>query len=110
MKPETWIYFVAQLELLGLQTQARSRPVFTGLRPGWRIPAINDVTYVDGALIVPNNQTVMPGDRSTILIVPTSPELWEHVASGTHIEMCEGPHVIGNVTILDRRQGDPFSQ
>jgi hypothetical protein len=44
-------------------------------------------------------ETIEPGEVGLIRIVPLVPEFWQGVDVGSHLQMCEGPHRIGEATV-----------
>ena len=57
--------------------------------------------YNDAAIEFESDLELSPGSTATVIIRPAFQEFWLDVGSGSMIEICEGPRVVGDATILE---------
>lgn len=73
-----------------LVAQSWLRPITSGYRQNWRLPDHPPLRYLlPGAILLEGSRSARPGETVTVIIVPTYPQQWTAVTTGTALEMID---------------------
>jgi hypothetical protein len=97
--PDELGYVEAVLTMRRTEDGGRKSPIRSGYRPNWWLPGEAGNVWAGGTVELTESEELAPGGMGTVRIYPFVPEVWSSLQTGSALEMCEGPALIGKGTV-----------
>jgi hypothetical protein len=102
--PPATAYVRAHLLLKSSDAGGRRRPIASGYRCNCWHGALTETgkrAYSDAVVYLEHEESLEPGEGTTVRLQPAFPDLWRDVDAGTAIDVCEGSRVVGEATVIE---------
>jgi translation elongation factor EF-Tu-like GTPase len=92
-------FIEAEATVLSAEEGGRRTAIFSGYRPNWRDAGSSDLNPGMGSVEIVGADSLAAGATGKITITTVPRSLWLGLASGSRLDMGEGPILVARVTV-----------